>query len=85
MVSAGGNCAVGSHAGPRLGGRSGTASHVYEKAPIRCEPVVDVREPRPTKNAVAPHPIAANRQRVYPAKWPYKRPLHQKGSPRSRY
>jgi hypothetical protein len=32
-----------------------------------------------------PHPIAATRQRGYPAKWPYKRPLHQKGSPRSRY
>jgi hypothetical protein len=56
-LGGGGNCALGLRVGPRLGGRNGAAHHVYENAPIRCEPGVDVWEPRPTK-IPSPHAIA---------------------------
>jgi hypothetical protein len=35
----------------RLGGRNGAARDVYKENRSPCEPVLDVREPRPTKLA----------------------------------
>jgi FdhD protein len=37
------------HAGPRLGKRNDTTHHVCRESQVLCEPVVYVREPRPTK------------------------------------
>jgi hypothetical protein len=46
---------VMTHAGPRLGDRIEVTHRMYEEIQVRFECLMDVREPRPTKNGFA-HP-----------------------------
>jgi len=42
------------HAGPRLGDRIEVTHRMYEEIQVRFECLMDVREPRPTKNGITP-------------------------------